>query len=143
VTTLASAVAPASAAETWERWADIEAWPAWNPVCVAATVKGPLAPGTRLELCLRHPRGREFWTKPRLTVVEPRRELSWQARGLGFRAVTRTTLEDTDEGTRITASGDTGGPLAFTYRLAMSEPVHRNLLADMLDALAADLARAA
>ena len=29
---------------------------------------GPLAPGSRLELHLRHPRGRDFYTRPRLTV---------------------------------------------------------------------------
>ena len=56
-------VAPAAQEAVWERWTDFAGWPRWNPQCIGATLDGPLAPGTTLELNLRHPRGRDFYTR--------------------------------------------------------------------------------
>ena len=128
-------VAPAPPGAAWERWTDFAGWPAWNPQCVAARLDGPLAAGTRLELQLRHPRGRDFYTRPRLTTVEPPREIAWEARALGLRATTRTLLEPEPDGTRLTIDVRAEGPMAFTYRMTLTDRVQALIYVAMLDAL--------
>jgi uncharacterized protein YndB with AHSA1/START domain len=128
-------VAPAAPAAAWERWTDFAGWPAWNPHCVAARLDGPLAAGTPLELQLRHPRGRDFYTRPRLTTVEPAREIAWEARALGLRATTRTLLQPEPDGTRLTIDARAEGPMAFTYRMTLTDRVQALIYVAMLDAL--------
>lgn len=128
-------VAPAAPGAIWRRWTDFAAWPEWNPHCVAATVDGPLAPGTGLDLHLRDPRGRSFYTRPRLAEVQEDDRLVWEARGLGMRARTVTRLEPEPDGTRMTIEADALGPLAFTYRIALSERIQALMYVAMLDAL--------
>lgn len=131
----ATVVAPAAAAEAWARWTGFARWPEWNPHCIAARLDGPLEAGTTLDLHLRHPRGRDFYTRPRLTVVEPEREIAWEARGLGLRATTRTTLTPEPDGTRVTIDADARGPLAFTYTMSMTDRTQALIYVAMLDAL--------
>jgi hypothetical protein len=128
-------VAPAAPAAAWARWTDFAGWPAWNPHCEAAHLDGPLAPGTQLDLQLLHPRGRDFYTRPRLTTVEPEREIAWEARALGLRAITRTHFEPEPDGTRITIEARAEGPMAFTYRMTLTERVQALIYVAMLDAL--------
>ena len=128
-------VAPAPPEVAWERWSDIARWPDWNPHCVAAAIDGPLVPGSQLDLRLRDVKGREFYTRPVLTVVEDGRRLEWQARGLGLRASTRTALTPEPDGTRITLESDSEGPMAFAYRLGMSDRTQALIYVGMLDAL--------
>jgi len=128
-------VAPATAGAAWERWTDFARWPEWNPHCIEADLAGPLAPGTTLDLHLRHPRGRDFYTRPRLTVVDPEREIAWEARGLGLRAPSRTLLNPEPDGTRVTIEADAQGPLAFTYKMSMTDRTQALIYVAMLDAL--------
>jgi hypothetical protein len=128
-------VAPAAPGAAWERWTDFARWPEWNPHCIEAELKGPLAPGTTLDLHLRHPRGRDFYTRPRLTAVEPGREIVWEARGLGLRAPTRTLLGPEPDGTRVTIKAGARGPLAFTYRMSVTDRTQALMYVAMLDAL--------
>ena len=128
-------VAPATPAVVWERWTDFASWPSWNPHCVEARLEGPLAPGTRLDLRLRHPRGRDFYTRPVLTAVEPEREVAWEARGLGLRALTRTALRPEPDGTRVTIDADAKGRMAFTYRMTMTDRTQALIYVAMLNAL--------
>jgi uncharacterized protein YndB with AHSA1/START domain len=128
-------VAPAAPATAWARWTDFAGWPAWNPHCEAAHLDGPLAPGTPLDLQLRHPRGRDFYTRPVLTTVEPEREIAWEARALGLRAITRTHFAPEPDGTRITIEARAEGPMAFTYRMTLTERVQALIYVAMLDAL--------
>jgi uncharacterized protein YndB with AHSA1/START domain len=128
-------VAPATAGEVWERWTDFARWPEWNPQCVEAALEGPLAPGSRLDLHLRHPGGRDFYTRPRLTAVDPARAIVWEARGLGFRARTATTLTPEHDGTRVTIDSDARGPMAFSYRLSVTDRTQALIFVAMLDAL--------
>ncbi len=128
-------VAPAAQEAVWERWTDFAGWPRWNPQCIGATLDGPLAPGTTLELNLRHPRGRDFYTRPRLTAVEPPDEIVWEARGLGLRAPTRTTLAREPDGTRVTIDADASGPMAFAYRMSVTDRTQALIYVAMLDAL--------
>ena len=128
-------VAPAAPAAAWERWTDFAGWPSWNPHCVSARLDGPLAPGTQLELQLRHPRGRDFYTRPRLTTVEPEREIAWEARALGMRATTRTLMQPEPDGTRLTIEALSEGPMAFTYRMTLTDRVQALIYVAMLDAL--------
>ncbi|MEQ9336802.1 MAG: SRPBCC family protein, partial [Miltoncostaeaceae bacterium] len=79
-------VAPTAPATAWSLWSDVGSWPVWNPECVSATLDGPAGEGTVLDLTLRHPRGREFITRPRVSATVPGREFGWETRGLGFRA---------------------------------------------------------
>jgi uncharacterized protein YndB with AHSA1/START domain len=128
-------VAPATPAVVWERWADFARWPSWNPHCVEARLEGPLEPGTRIDMRLRHPRGRDFYTRPWLTAVEPERELSWEARGLGLRALTRTLLTPEPDGTRLTIEAGSEGRMAFTYRMTVTDKTQALIYVAMLDAL--------
>jgi hypothetical protein len=128
-------VVPAAAQATWERWTDFARWPEWNPQCIEAELAGPLAPGTTLDLHLRHPRGRDFYTRPRLTLVDPGREIVWEARGLGLRAPSRTLLSPEPDGTRVTIEAGARGPLAITYRMSMTDRTQALIYVAMLDAL--------
>jgi uncharacterized protein YndB with AHSA1/START domain len=128
-------VAPATAETAWERWSDFARWPEWNPGCIAAALDGPLAPGSTLDLHLRHPRGRDFYTRPRLTTVEPPRALEWEARGLGLRARTATALTPEHDGTRVTIESDARGPMAFAYRISVPDRTQALIFVAMLDAL--------
>ncbi len=128
-------VAPAAADEVWARWTGFGEWASWNPHCVSAALDGPLAPGSALELRLRHPRGREFWTRPVLTEVEDGRAIAWEARGPGLRARTRTALTPEPDGTRVTIEADARGRLAFTYRMTVTDRVQALMYVGMLDAL--------
>ena len=128
-------VAPTEPADAWGRWTDFARWPDWNPSCVEAALDGPLAPGTTLALRLRHPRGRDFYTRPRLTVVDPPREIAWEARALGLRAPTRTVLTPESDGTRVTVEADAHGPMAFAYRMSVTDRTQALIYVAMLNAL--------
>lgn len=128
-------VTPSPPGPAWDLWTDFEGWPSWNPHCVEARLDGPLAPGTPLELRLRHPRGRDFYTRPVLSVVDPEREIAWEARGPGLRAATRTTLEPEPDGTRLTVSAGAQGLLAFAYRMTVTDRTQALMYVAMLNAL--------
>lgn len=132
-------VVPAGADAAWSRWADFDGWPEWNPHCLEARLDGPREVGTPVELRLSHPRGRDFYTRPRLTVVEPGRELSWEARGLGLRAATRTLFAPEPDGTRVTIEALARGPMAFGYRITMTDRTQALIYVGMLDALTESL----
>lgn len=126
---------PAAPDQVWGRWVDLPRWPEWNALCVGASVDGDLAPGSRLDLHLRHPRGRDFWTRPTVVEVEPENAIAWRASGLGLRSDVRTTFADDDEGTRVTVSSDSRGPLAFAFRFAMTPATESALYGGMLMSL--------
>jgi uncharacterized protein YndB with AHSA1/START domain len=135
VSVVVTVVAPAPPERTWALLADVAGWPGWNPSCLEAAVDGPLAPGTRLALRLQDDKGRSFYTRPRLSAVDPGRELAWEARGLGLRATTRTTLAPEPDGTRITIEATSSGPLAITYRLSVPDKTQALIYVAMLDAM--------
>jgi hypothetical protein len=136
VSVTVTVVAPAAADAAWERWTDFARWPEWNPQCIEAVLDGPLAPGTTLDLHLRHPRGRDFYTRPRLTAVEPPRQIAWEARALGLRAPTVTTMTPEEDGTRVTIESGARGRMAFAYRMSLTDRTHALIFVAMLDALA-------
>ncbi len=124
----------------WERLADIESWPEWNPACVSAALDGPVAPGTRMRWRLRHPRGRTFWTAPVLRAVEPPDRLAWEVRAFGLRSPTMLTLAPAGgDGTLVTLTSLAHGPLAFTYRLTFPEKAQGQLWSGALSGLAASM----
>jgi uncharacterized protein YndB with AHSA1/START domain len=135
VSVVVTVVAPADPGAAWDRWSDVEAWPRWNPHCVSARADGPLQPGTRLELQLRHPRGRDFWTRPRVREVAPQRRLTWEATALGLSALTATALAPEPDGTRLTVRLTSSGPMAFAYRMTFTERAQAQLFTGVLDAL--------
>jgi uncharacterized protein YndB with AHSA1/START domain len=135
VSLVVTVVAPTAPERAWAQWSDFDRWPEWNPHCVEARLDGPLAPGTRIDLRLRHPRGRDFYTRPRLSAVEPGRRLAWEVRSLGIRATTTTTLEPQPDGTLMTIASDSHGALAFTYKMTLTERAQADMYVAMLDAL--------
>lgn len=128
-------VVPAAVPEAWDRWTDFARWPEWNPQCIEAALDGPLEPGTTLDLHLRHPRGRDFYTRPRLTAVDAPRQIVWEARGLGLRAPTRTSLAPEPDGARLTIDADATGPLALTYKMSVTDRTQALIYVAMLDGL--------
>ena len=132
----ATVVVAASSEEAWARWSDIPGWPDWNTMCLAASLNGPLAPGTQIELNLRYPRGRNFWTRPRLTVVEPPAHIAWEARGPGLVASTRTTLTPEGDGTLVSLTSESLGRLAFAFKAILGDRAQAKIHVAMLNALA-------
>lgn len=135
MTLAVTVVAPGPREEVWARWSDLPAWPDWNPVCLSAELDGPLCPGTRVEMRLRHPRGRDFFTRPVLTAVEPAERLAWQATAPGLVATTDSALQAEGDGTRVTVSCDSRGRLAFAFKMTLPERAQATMFTDMLDAL--------
>lgn len=128
-------VAPAPPVTAWGRWTAFGDWPGWNPHCITAALDGPVAPGSTLDLHLRDPRGRDFYTRPVLTEVEPGARITWEARGVGVRARTTTMFAAEPDGTRVTVESDVAGRMAFTYRIALGDRVQALMFVAMLDAL--------
>jgi uncharacterized protein YndB with AHSA1/START domain len=135
VSVVVTVVAPATPAAVWDLWTGFAGWPGWNPHCLTATLSGPVAPGSGLDLHLRDPKGRDFYTRPRLTEVVAHERITWEARGLGLRARTTTILSPEPDGTRVSIESDAAGPMAFTYRIAVSDRVQALMYVAMLDAL--------
>ena len=104
-------------------------------MCIGASVDGALAPGCRLDLHLRHPRGRGFWTRPRVIEVEVGRLVTWRASGLGLRSDTRTVFTPDGDGTRVNMASDARGLLAFAFRLVMTPATESALYGGMLMSL--------
>ena len=128
-------VAPATPAAVWDRWTAVTDWPSWNPHCMTAAMDGPVAPGSRLDLQLRDPKGRPFYTRPVITEVIENERITWEARGLGVRARTTTLLSHEPDGTRVSLESDVAGALGFTYRIALGDKVQALMYVAMLDAL--------
>ncbi len=128
-------IVPASLEAVWARFIDLPRWPEWNLMCIAASCDGPLAPGRRLDLHLRHPRGRGFWTRPRIVAVDPDRSITWRASGLGLRSDTCTTFANDGDGTRVSISSDASGFLAFAFRVAMTPSTESALYGGILMSL--------
>lgn len=132
-------VAPASRQVAWLRWTDFGGWPKWNPACLSAEADGPLRPGARLRLQLRHPQGRVFWTAPTITRLDPEEEIAWETKAFGFRAPTAVRFVDHEGGTLVTLTSDVHGPLAFTYQMTFPERAQGLLWSGALTGFAADL----
>ncbi len=132
---MVTVVVPAAPGPVWDRWTGFAGWADWNPHCVAAAIDGPVEPGSRLDLQLQAPSGRDFYTRPKLTEVAHGQRIAWEARGLALRARTVTTLSPEPDGTRVTLESAATGPMAFTYRIALGDKVQALMYVAMLDAL--------
>lgn len=102
---------------------------------MAAQIDGPLAVGSRLDLQLRHPRGRDLYSRPVITAVEHGASIAWESRGLGVRAPLISTIVAERDATRLTVELDATGRLAMTYRMTLSEEHQEQLWADVLRCL--------
>jgi uncharacterized protein YndB with AHSA1/START domain len=130
-------VVAADVEETWRAWTDVGLWPEWNPACEDAEVEEPLRVGSRMDLRLVHPKGRPFFTRPSVTVLDHGERLGWSARSLGLAADTLVELTPEEDGTRVTLTASSSGALGFTYRLIMRPKTQARMYATMLDGLAA------
>ena len=61
----------------WDEMTDFASFPDWNPFIREA--QGRLEPGEKLKIRLRLDRGLKMTFRPRVTKVEPNRELRWLA----------------------------------------------------------------
>ncbi len=68
-------VIKAPAERVWAEMTDFASFPDWNPFVRKA--QGRLEPGEQLKIQLRLDHGLPMTFKPRVTVVEPERELRW------------------------------------------------------------------
>jgi uncharacterized protein YndB with AHSA1/START domain len=135
VSVVVTVVAHASPDAVWGRWTAFADWPRWNPACVAASIDGAVAEGSRLDLQLSAPTGRPFYTRPVITEVVAPTRITWEARGTGVRARTTTLLSPEPDGTRVSIEADVAGVLALTYRIALGDKVQALMYVAMLDAL--------
>lgn len=86
----------AKAEIVWEILADLDGWPAWNPVIKTS---GKLAEGETIKVTLAAPGGEGLALEPEITFLEQGREFRWTVRkyfGLfsaehGFRVVPEDT----------------------------------------------------
>lgn len=67
----------ADADRVWAEMTDFASFPEWNPFVRKA--QGRLEPGEQLKIQLRLDHGLPMTFRPRVTVVEPGRELRWLA----------------------------------------------------------------
>ena len=111
----------ASAERVWAEITDFPSFPDWNPFVREAS--GRLEPGQQLKIKLRLDHGLKMTFKPRVTVVEPNRELRWLATfgRLGVFDVDRAFLiEPHDGGVRFVMSEECTGwltPVMFATNL--------------------------
>lgn len=135
-----SVIAPAPRETVWEYIVAVDRWPEWNPACAAAELDGdPTTVGAILRLQLRHPRGRLFWTAPRVSEVVESSQYSFTTRAFGIRAPTQIALADHDDGTLVQLTSHSYGLLAFTYRVMFPEKVQGQLWSGALTGLARHL----
>ena len=111
----------APAERVWAQMTDFASFPSWNPFMLAA--EGRLEPGERLKVRLRLDHGMKMTFRPRVTVVEPNRELRWLAT-LGrpgvFDVDRRFLIEPRDGGVRFVMSEECTGwltPVMFAPNL--------------------------
>lgn len=68
----------ASADRVWEVLVDLARYPEWNPWLTSA--KGVVEPAARLTVRMAPPGRKPVTFRPRITHVEPGRELGWRSR---------------------------------------------------------------
>ncbi len=135
-----SVIAAAPRSTVWEHIVAVDRWPEWNPACAAAEVDDDATTvGATLRLQLRHPRGRLFWTSPRVVEVIDLSRYAFTTRALGMRAPTQIALTDHEDETLVQLTSHSYGPLAFTYRLMFPEKVQGQLWSGALTGLARHL----
>jgi hypothetical protein len=74
-----------------------------------------------------------------VTECTPGGVFAWEAPGFGLRARTRARFSAEPDGTRIDLVAQSSGPMAFTYRMTMTDRTLALLYTRMLDALVEDL----
>ena len=111
----------ARAEAVWAAMTDFPSFPSWNPFVRRA--EGRLEPGSRLKIRLRLDHGLPMTFRPRVTVVEPNRELRWLAT-LGrpgvFDVDRAFQIEPHDGGVRFVMSEECTGwltPVMFATNL--------------------------
>jgi hypothetical protein len=82
----------------WAEMTDFDSFPDWNPFVRKA--QGRLEPGEQLKIQLRLDHGLPMTFRPRVTVVEPGRELRWLA------TLGRPGVFDVDRAFQITPRDD-------------------------------------
>jgi len=111
----------APAERVWAQLTDFASFPGWNPFIRRA--EGRLEPGEQLKIRLRLPNRLPVSFAPRITRVEPNRELRWQAK-VGMRGLFDVErifqIEPYDGGVRFSQSEVCTGlltPLMFAANL--------------------------
>ena len=122
-----AAIDVAAPAQTvFDVYADVERWPSWTSSVTSVELldRGPLRVGSRARI--RQPKLPEtIW---QVTVLEPGREFSWQARGPGALTTgTHRVTPVTDDTSRVTAILDQLGPLGVVVGLAYGRLTRRYL----------------
>lgn len=116
----------APARTVFDVYADVERWPSWTSSVTSVELldRGPLRVGSRARI--RQPKLPEtIW---QVTVLDPGREFSWQARGPGVLTTgTHRVTPITDDTSRVTAILDQQGPLGPVVGLVYGRLTKRYL----------------
>jgi len=104
----------------WNLISDIEGWPRWNPDVSAATLEGPLHPGSTF----RWKAGPGTITSTLLEVDAPRR-IAWRGQTMGIRAVHVWAITEDGEGTVLETEESWEGLVASVFRRSMGRSLRK------------------
>lgn len=97
-------------AAVWAVIADVERWPEWTPTMRRVQLLDAEALGPEVRARVWQPRvPRRDW---QVTELVPGERFSWEARAPGARTVAGHAVEAVGEGSRVTLSIETDGPLS-------------------------------
>ena len=136
--TTCSAVVEGNHASLWATWADMAAYPSWDPREEETRLDGPFAVGTTgwSKQVGRRPGG-PFT----ITVVQPEHRWVNECPLPGGRLVIDHTLDDDgDNRVRLTKTYTVHGPMALAFRLVFARAIRRDV-PGTLAALASEAAR--
>ncbi|WP_017297366.1 SRPBCC family protein [Nodosilinea nodulosa] len=108
----------------WQILTDIDRWPTWNSNISAATLGGPLQPGTTFGW-----KSNGTGIVSTLQAVEPHRYLSWTGKVIGTRAIHTWSLEPTGDAVVVTTAESFEGWLVRLTKGMMQRTLDASLVA--------------
>ena len=118
-----SEVFPQPPSVVWQLVSDVDGWPRWWPGVERASLLGPLAVGSRIDLKLR---GLPETQPVRLVTLVPQRQLEWSGKGvLASTVATRVELHKTAQGCEVRLSNSIVGPQAVLARYGSGDDFPR------------------
>lgn len=105
-------------AVVWRVFSSMEDWESWNPVCEnCCIISGDsMAKDTCFTFSMR-PYYLPIKVMPTITKCEPGKEVIWEGRRFGIRAVHRFIFEESKASVRLISSETFSGPLLWLSKL--------------------------
>ncbi|MBD2231720.1 SRPBCC domain-containing protein [Phormidium tenue] len=112
----------------WQLLTDIDQWPTWNSNISAATLAGPMQPGSTFRWKAN---GTGIFST--LQAVEPHRYLSWTGKVIGTRAIHTWALEPLGDTVVVTTAESFEGWLVQLTKDMMQSTLDTSLVAWLTD----------